>query len=139
MIQDGSKVGIEYTLKLDDGNVVDTSEGRETFVYQHGAGHILPALEEALAGLGVGSEKQVTLSAENGYGPIVPELFHEVPAEQIPQEAREKGAQLLSRDDQGNERPLRVHDVREDVIVLDLNHPLAGETLHFAVRVVSID
>jgi len=139
VIQDGSNVGIEYTLKLDDGQVVDTSEGRETFVYEHGAGQILPALEEALVGLAVGSETHVTLAPEQGYGPVEQELFQAVPVDQIPEAARQKGAQLVSRDQDGNERPLSVHEVRDDAIVLDLNHPLAGQTLHFDVKVVSVD
>jgi FKBP-type peptidyl-prolyl cis-trans isomerase 2 len=139
VIQDGSKVTIEYKLKLDDGELVDTSDGAEPFVYQHGEGQILPALEEQLTGMAAGDEKQVTLSAEQGYGPVNDELYQEVPADQIPEGAREKGAQLVSRDQEGNERPLRVHEVREEVIVLDLNHPLAGQTIHFEVKVAAID
>jgi FKBP-type peptidyl-prolyl cis-trans isomerase 2 len=139
VIQEGSKVTLEYTLKLGDGQVVDTSEGREPFVYQHGAGQILPALEEELAGLSAGTEKELTLAPEQGYGPVNDELFQAVPADQIPEAARHEGAQLVSRDQQGNERPLRVHEVREEEIVLDLNHPLAGESLHFDVKVVSVD
>ena len=139
MIQNGSNVTIEYTLKLDDGEVVDTSEGRDPFVYQHGAQQILPALEAQIAGLEVGGEGEFTLSAEEGYGLVNDELYEAVPVERIPEGARHVGAQLVSRDEQGNERPLRVHQVREDMIVLDLNHPLAGQRLHFALRVVAID
>lgn len=139
MIQDGSKVTIEYTLKLGDGQVVDTSEGREPLVYQHGAGQILPALEDELAGLSEGSEKELTLTPEQGYGPVNDDLVQTVDVEQIPEPARHEGAQLVSRDAQGNERPLSVREVREDGIVLDLNHPLAGESLHFDVKVVAIE
>jgi FKBP-type peptidyl-prolyl cis-trans isomerase SlyD len=139
VIQDGSKVTIEYTLKLGDGQVVDTSEGRPPFVYQHGAGQILPALEDQLAGMSAGNEKEITLAPEEGYGPVNDELYQPVPVDQIPEDARQEGAQLVSRDQQGNERPLRVHEVREDEVVLDLNHPLAGKSLHFDVKVVSID
>lgn len=139
VVHDGSKVTIEYTLKLGDGQVVDTSEGRAPFVYQQGAGQILPALEAQLEGMSVGSEKELTLTPEEGYGPVNDKLYQPVPVDQIPEGARHVGAQLVSRDPQGHERPLRVHEVREDVIVLDLNHPLAGESLHFDVKVVSIE
>jgi FKBP-type peptidyl-prolyl cis-trans isomerase SlyD len=139
VIQDGSNVTMEYKLKLDDGELVDTSDGGEPFVYRHGAGEILPALEEELTGMAVGAEKQVTLSAEQGYGAVNDELYQAVPADQLPEDAREKGAELMSRDQEGNERPLRVHEVREDEIVLDLNHPLAGQTIHFEAKIVSID
>jgi FKBP-type peptidyl-prolyl cis-trans isomerase 2 len=141
VIQDGSTVGIEYTLKLEDGSVADTSEGGEPLVYQQGAGQILPALEEELAGLAVGEEKQVSLAAEQGYGPVREELYQTVPASEIPEGARTVGAQLVAQDAEGNQRPLRVHEVHEqsEEIVLDFNHPLAGEALLFDVKVVSID
>lgn len=139
MIQDGSKVGIEYTLKVEEGDVVDTSEGRGPLVYQQGAGQILPALEQELEGMPVGAEKQIELSPEQGYGPVSEELFHPVPVEQVPEEARHEGARLMTRDGDGGERILRVHEVRDDTVVLDLNHPLAGRTLQFEVKVVSID
>jgi FKBP-type peptidyl-prolyl cis-trans isomerase SlyD len=139
VIQDGSTVTIEYTLKLGDGQVVETSEGRQPLVYEHGAGQILPALEQELAGLAVGSEKEMTLTPEQGFGPVDDDLLQTVAVDQIPETARHEGAQLVSRDAQGNERPLRVREVRDDGIVLDLNHPLAGQNLHFDVKVVSID
>lgn len=141
MVKDGARVGIDYTLKLEDGTVADTSEGREPLVYEQGAGQILPALEQSIAGLDVGDEKQVALSPEEGYGPVREELYEAVAAEQIPEEARSVGSQLVARDAQGNQQPVRVHEVREtdEQIVLDLNHPLAGESLFFDVKVVSID
>lgn len=139
VVKDGATVGIEYTLKLDDGSVADTSEGGEPLVYEQGSGQILPALEENLAGLAVGEEKHVTLPPEQGYGPVREELYQAVPIEQVPEDAREVGTPLMARDAQGHERPLRVHEVRDDEIVLDLNHPLAGQTLVFDVKVVSID
>lgn len=139
VIKDGVKVGIEYTLKLEDGQVADTSEGREPLVYQQGAGQILPALEESLAGLAVGDEKQVSLSPEEGYGPVREELYQTVELDQVPESAREVGTPLVAQDAQGNQQRLRVHEVRDEEIVLDLNHPLAGESLVFDVKVVSID
>jgi FKBP-type peptidyl-prolyl cis-trans isomerase 2 len=141
VVKDGSKVGIEYTLKLEDGSIADTSEGRAPLVYQQGAGQILPALEESLAGLAVGDDKQVSLTPEEGYGPVREELYQTVAAEQIPEDARTVGTELVAEDPQGNQRRLRVHEVREeaDEIVLDLNHPLAGKALLFDVKIVSID
>jgi FKBP-type peptidyl-prolyl cis-trans isomerase 2 len=141
VVKDGAKVGIEYTLKLEDGSVADTSEGGDPLVYQQGAGQILPALEQSLAGLSVGDEKQVSLTAEEGYGPIREDLYRTVATEQIPEDARVVGADLIAQDEQGRQQRLRVHEVRaeEDEIVLDLNHPLAGQALLFDLKVVSID
>lgn len=135
----GSQVAIEYSLKTDDGNVVDENVGRDPLRFEQGKGQILPALEEELEGLSVGDEKKVTLSPENGYGAVNPDAYHTVPAEKIPEEARKVGAMLMAQGANGQQRPMRVHEVKGDEIVMDLNHPLAGKTLHFDIKVVSVD
>lgn len=139
MIKDGASVSIEYTLKLDDGSVADSNVGQEPLAYEQGKRQILPALEDELVGLAVGDQKNVTLSPEQGYGPVNPEAYQEVPLEVIPEDAREVGTQLVSTDGAGNRRVVRVHEVREEAVVLDLNHPLAGQTLHFDIRVIGIE
>jgi FKBP-type peptidyl-prolyl cis-trans isomerase SlyD len=139
VITEGSTVSIEYTLSLDDGTTADSNLGEEPLVYRQGGDQILPALEHALAGMGVDERKEVTITPEDGYGPVDPSLVQEVDAELIPEEARKPGAQLVSEDPAGDHRIVRVQEVRGDRILLDFNHPLAGKTLHFKVRVVSID
>jgi len=139
VIEDGRLVSIEYTLTLDDGSTADTNVGEEPLVYTQGEGEILDALEEALAGLAVDDEKQVRIAAEQGYGPVDPDAFDQVALDDIPEDAREVGATLVAEDSEGNQRSVRVHEVRADGVVLDLNHPLAGQTLHFAVRIVAIE
>jgi FKBP-type peptidyl-prolyl cis-trans isomerase 2 len=139
VIEDGRKVSIEYTLKLDDGTKADSNVGDEPLIYQQGAQQILPALEQELAGLHVNDTKEVTLPPEQGYGQPDPKFRQEVDAELIPEEARTEGTTLVSRDPAGNRRIVRVDKVLEDHIVLDLNHPLAGETLHYEVKVLEIE
>ena len=139
MIEHGRLVSIEYTLTLDDGSTADTNVGEEPLVYTQGGGEILDALEAALAGLDVDDEEQVRILAEQGYGPIDPDAFDQVALEDIPEDAREVGAMLVAEDSDGNQRSVRVHEVRADGVVLDMNHPLAGEALNFAVRIVAID
>lgn len=139
VIADGSKVSIEYTLTLDGGEVADTNVGRDPLTYEQGAGQLLPALEAELAGLGVGDAKKVDLSAEQGYGPVRDELYHTVPASEIPEESRNVGAVLIAQAAEGQQRPVRVHEVKGEQIVIDLNHPLAGKSLHFAIKVLAID
>ena len=139
MIEHGRTVSIEYTLTLDDGSTADTNVGEEPLVYTQGGGEILDALEAALAGLDVDDEKQVRILAEQGYGPVDPDAFDQVALEDIPEDAREVGAMLVAEDSEGNQRSVRVHEVRADGVVLDMNHPLAGEALNFAVRIVAID
>lgn len=139
IVENGKVVSIEYTLTLDGGTKVDSNVGGEPLRFTHGQSEILPALQEALVGVAVGETKSITLTPEQGYGPVHEEAFHEVEATQIPEGAREKGIQLTAEDPEGNEHPIRVHEVRGDKIVLDFNHPLAGRTLNFDVRVVSVE
>ena len=137
-ISDGNQVGIEYTLKLEDGTVAYSNVGGEPLVYTQGQGQILPALEKALLGLQVGDTKTVELESSEAYGPVDPDAYQSVPKEQVPEDARKPGAILgISRQD-GRQRQVRVQEVREDQVVIDFNHPLAGKDLTFDVKVLSI-
>lgn len=138
LIADGSKVSIEYTLKLDDGSTADTNVGGDPLVYEQGKGQILPALEKELAGLSVDDTKKVNLSAKDGYGEVDPAAIQKVPASAIPEEARKEGAQLVAQDAAGQQRPVRVQAVEGDQVVVDMNHPLAGKALHFDVKILAI-
>ena len=138
MVEDGKQIGIEYTLTLDDGTQVDSNVGGQPMLYEQGSHQILPALEQALAGLRVGDTKKVDLTAEQGYGPVHPEGIQEVDASLIPEDARVAGAMLVADDGAGNRRQVRVKEVKGDKVVMDLNHPLAGKALHFAVRIVTV-
>ncbi len=139
MIQDGQKVSLRYTLSLEDGSVYDTNAGDEPLLYEHGAAQILPALEAHLAAQEVGIESEFTITAAEGYGEIMPENRHPVPIDEIPEGARNAGEMLTATDKDGNQRAVRVHEVRDDEIVLDFNHPLAGQTLHFKVEVLGVE
>jgi len=139
MIEKGKTVSLEYTLTLEDGTVADTNVGDEPLTYEHGSEEILPALEKALAGLSVDDTKKVTLTPEEGYGPHDPEAFQTVESDLIPEDARKPGSFLVARDDDGNEQQVRVHEVGDEGVVLDLNHPLAGETLKFEVKILGVE
>lgn len=139
MIENGSKVTIEYSLYLDNGELVSGTTDGEPLTYEQGRGDILPALESALAGLNENESKEVRLTPDEGFGAVDPNKFQSVAADAVPEEARKSGAQLVATDDQENQQLVRVHEVQDDRIVLDLNHPLAGEPLTFKVRVVEID
>lgn len=136
MIQEGSKVSIEYTLTLDDGSKVDTNVGSEPLVYTQGEGQIIPGLEREMVGLAVGDAKDVRVVAKDGYGDVDPDALKEIEAAQVPEDARTVGSMLMA---QGHAAPIRVAEVRGDVIVLDFNHPLAGKDLNFAVKVLGIE
>lgn len=139
LIENGRTVAIEYVLTLDDGSVASTNVGQAPLNFTQGEGQILPGLESALNGMKSGEQKAVSLSAEEGYGVVNPEAFVKVPIDLIPEDAREAGTMLVGRDPSGNERYVRVHEVDEEQIVIDQNHPLAGETLHFKITVISVE
>jgi FKBP-type peptidyl-prolyl cis-trans isomerase 2 len=138
-VETGRKVSIEYTLTVDGGKQAGTNVGGEPLVFEQGAHEILPALEEAIAGMKVSESRKVTLAPEKGYGKVMPELIQEVDAKLIPEQARVAGAELAAEDEQGNRRLVRVQEVREDKILVDMNHPLAGRTLHFDVKILAIE
>lgn len=138
-VTNGSKVQIEYTLKDDAGILVDTNKGKDPLGYTQGQGQIILGLERALAGMHPGDEKQVSLKPEDGYGQPDPKAQAEVPRESIPPEALKVGAQLMARSPQGGARPVRIMEVREKTVLLDLNHPLAGKTLHFQVKILNVE
>ena len=138
VVEAGSQVGIEYTLTLEDGTKVDSNVGGEALRFEQGAGRMIPGLDKALIGMGVGEAKQVTVSPEEGYGPVNPDAFGEVPLSDLPEDAREPGTALMAQDEEGRVQQLRVHKVEGDQATLDFNHPLAGKTLIFDVKILEV-
>lgn len=138
VVEDGAEVALEFTLTLEDGTKAQSNVGGEPLVYTHGEHELLPALEQALAGMRVDETRTVTLAPAQGYGEVDPALVVEVPPEQVPEQARKPDTMLIASDPTGNRRPVRVQEVHPDRIVLDFNHPLAGHTLTFLVRVLDI-
>lgn len=138
MPQQNKKVAIEYTVRLDDGKKVDTNVGGEPLVYEQGADQILPALEKELTGLKAGETTQVTLEPAQAYGEVRLDAFQKVDKKMVPEDACHVGAVLAAQDERGNRRQVRVHEVKDDSVVVDLNHPLAGKTLTFDVKVLEI-
>ncbi len=137
-ISDGKMISMEYTLTLEDKKVIDSNVGGEPLNFTQGSHQIIPGLETELAGMKVGQSKQVTVAPEQGYGPINPKAVQEVQIDKIPKEARKVGAQLSAKDDQGRMVHPRVVEVKEKVVMLDFNHPLAGKELFFDVKILDI-
>lgn len=139
MIRNGHRVSLEYTVFLEDGTQIDTNVGEDPLVFVLGSHAVFPALEEALMGLKIGDRKEIQLSADQAYGPIVQEAYREVDIEVVPPQFRKEGAVLGVQDPTGNVFPIRVHELKGPRVVLDFNHPLAGKSLKFDVKVVSVD
>jgi FKBP-type peptidyl-prolyl cis-trans isomerase 2 len=139
MIADGKQVSLEFTLSLDDKTKVQSNVGQEPMVYLHGAHQIIPGLEKQLTGLKVGETKHVEVSPEEGYGPVDPKRTQEVEKSKIPEEARKVGAKLTGRGPQGQMMYAEVKEIKGDMAILDLNHPLAGKKLIFDIKVLKIE
>lgn len=138
-IESGTRVSLEYTLKLEDGTVVESNVGGDRLSYVHGRGEIIPGLEKGIEGMTSGEEREVRVAAEDAYGPVHAEAIQEVPKDRVPDEACKAGAQLQGQTPDGEVFVGRVTDVKDDTVVVDFNHPLAGETLHFHVKVVGVE
>jgi len=138
VIQAGSAVAFHYTLTDESGAVIDSSKGKEPMHYIHGRGQIISGLEKELTGMAVGAEKKVTVKPEEGYGPIDPRRFHEVPKDKLPPDALKVGTMLMAQDPQGQGVPVRVHEIKEKTVIMDYNHPLAGKTLSFDIKITDI-
>ena len=130
-------VAIEYTLKDDAGHVLDTSDGRKPLEYLHGAGNIVAGLEKALDGKDVGSSLSVTVPPEDGYGVYDERLRQNVAIRKLPERKAQVGMAFRLQAPDGA-RHFIVTSVRGDYAMLDGNHPLAGQTLHFEVKVVDV-
>jgi FKBP-type peptidyl-prolyl cis-trans isomerase SlyD len=138
VVKDGTVVSLQYTLSGEDGKTIESNKGKEPLKYTHGSHQIVPGLEKGLAGMKMGEEKRVKVTPEEGYGPVDPKGFQEFPKEKIPSEGLKVGSILMAKGPQGQQVPVRVHEIKEKTVVLDLNHPMAGKTLVFDVKVLDV-
>lgn len=134
----GSVVSLEYTLALDDQSVLESNVGKEPMTYTQGAHEIVPGLETAMEGMKKGERKHIVVAPADGYGPLDPEAIREVKKDLIPAAAQKVGTQLQGQSGDGATAFPIVKEVKDDTVVLDFNHPLAGKTLHFDVTVLAI-
>lgn len=139
MIENGQKISLEYTVFLEDGTQIDSNTGEKPLVFVMGAHQIFPALENSLLGLNIGDEKQIILKPEDAYGHIVKDAYREVALDTLPDVFRKEGAVLGIQDPAGGVYPIRVHEIKDQKAVLDFNHPLAGKTLRFDVKIINAD
>lgn len=136
----GDTVRVHYTGTLDNGQQFDSSRGRDPLEFTLGADQVISGFDEAVTGMEVGESKTVRIPAEQAYGPRHDELVIALPKTQVPPDMDVKpGQQLQVQDQNGQVFNVVVVDVTDDAIVLDGNHPLAGEALNFDLELVSID
>ncbi len=138
-VKEGDVVRVHYTGKLTSGEQFDSSAGREPLEFTVGAGQMIKGFDAAMPGMEVGEKKTINISAEDGYGPKNEDAVIEFPKEHVPADMKlEPGMQLTLSDPNGNPVPVIVIEVKDEVVILDANHFLAGEELVFDVELVEI-
>lgn len=133
-------VSLNYSLTLDSGEEIDRSDAGTPLIYLHGHENIIPGLERQLVGHSVGDNKKVAVKPEEAYGAYDEDGFFDIERTLFPEDFElELGMLLHLKDDEsGEEIEAFVHEISDEIIILDKNHPLAGETLHFEVEIVDI-
>lgn len=135
-IQDDCFVSIAYRLTSDSGEVLDESAADQPLSFIFGRGQMIPGLEQKLEGMSAGQNAQITVEPEDGYGPIREELFRELPRDSFPDDLQLEPGMHLSASGPHGPLSLKVKSIQEDTVTVDLNHPLAGQRLHFDVTIV---
>jgi FKBP-type peptidyl-prolyl cis-trans isomerase SlpA len=138
-VESNSAVSVNYTGKLEDGTIFDSSlvEGREPLNVTLGQGQLIKGFENGLLGMTVGESKSIEIESEDAYGEYLEYLIQEVPLEQMPGDV-EVGTQLFSQTEMG---PVNfvVKEIKEMTVVLDANHPLAGKKLVFDLQLIDLN
>lgn len=139
-VKTGNKVKVEYVGKLDDGSVFDSSEDHgKPLEFEVGSGHVIKGFDDAILGMNEGDEKEFTIEPAEAYGQHDPTLVQKVPREVFPQEADLTAGLLFEAGlPTGEKVPAMITAVDEGIVTVDLNHPLAGKTLNFKIKLKEI-
>lgn len=138
-VKNGDTIKINYRGTLDDGTVFDSSEGREPLQFEVGSGMVIPGFDKGVLGMTVGQKKTINIPVDEAYGPVQDEMFMEFPIERFPADMKpEVGMSLNMSNGSGQAIPVVIAEVLDEVVVLDANHPLAGEDLTFDLELVEI-
>jgi FKBP-type peptidyl-prolyl cis-trans isomerase 2 len=138
-VKSGDKVKVHYHGKLTDGTTFDSSEGREPLEFEVGSGSVIAGFDNGVTGMSVGEKKTINIPVDEAYGQKQDDLLMEFPLDRFPADMQpEVGMQLNMSNGAGQNFPVVIREVREDSVVLDANHPLAGEDLVFDLELVEI-
>ena len=138
-VKENDTVKVHYTGKLTSGQVFDSSLNREPLEVQLGQGQLIPGFENGLIDMSVSEKKTINIAKEDAYGEVNNQLFHKVPKAELPEDIKpEVGMGLVGSAPDGSQQQFRVAQIEEDHIVIDANHPLAGQDLVFDLELVEI-
>lgn len=137
--QNGDKVRVHYHGRLRSGETFDSSEGREPLEFTIGSGQVIKGFDEGVTGMEVGEKKTVEIAVGDAYGEKNKDMLIEFPKSQFPPDMKpEVGMQLMMNNGQGESFPVNIAEVKEDSVILDANHALAGQDLIFDLELVEI-
>ncbi len=137
--KNGDTVTVHYTGKLDNGEVFDTSEGKDPIEFELGAGNIIPGFEAAVVGMEEGDTADVRIEPQQAYGDVRDDLVVPVKKDRLPEDMEpEVGHKLQVEVAPGQQRVATITEIGDDEVTIDLNHPLAGEPLNFELELVNI-
>ncbi|NBC03793.1 MAG: peptidylprolyl isomerase [Bacteroidetes bacterium] len=137
--KDGDTVKVHYTGTLENGEVFDTSQEREPLEFQLGQGQLIPGFEKAVIGLSEGDSTKVDIPSDEAYGEVRDDLVINVPKDQLPDDVEPKvGMQLQVNQQNGQPIPVRITEIKDEELILDANHPLAGKNLSFEIELLEV-
>lgn len=138
-VKHGDTVRVHYHGKLNDGTTFDSSEGRDPLEFKVGGGQVIKGFDDAVTNMSVGEKKTVNIPVEQAYGERNDDMMMEYPKKDFPDDMNpEPGMELQMSDNMGNVFPVVIVEVKDDMVLLDANHPLAGQDLNFDIELVSI-
>lgn len=138
-VKSGDKVKVHYHGRLSNGETFDKSEGRAPLEFEVGSGMVIPGFDDGVTGMTVGEKKTINIPFNEAYGPRNPEMIIDMPKDRFPKDMEiEVGMPLAMSDGQGQQFQVVVTQIKDDAVVLDANHPLAGQDLTFDLELVEI-
>ncbi len=138
-VRNGDTIKVHYRGRLEDGTVFDSSEGREPLQFEVGGGMVIPGFDSGVLGMTVGQKKTITIPVDEAYGPVQEEMYMEFPKDRFPEDMNpEVGMSLNMSNGSGQAIPVVIAEILDEVVILDANHPLAGEDLTFDLELVDI-
>ena len=139
-VKSGDKIKVHYHGRLTSGETFDKSEGREPLEFEVGCGMVIKGFDDGVTGMAVGDKKTINIPFNEAYGPKNPDMIIDMPKDRFPKDMEiEVGMPLAMSDGQGNQHQVVVTEMKEDVVILDANHPLAGQDLIFDLELVEIE
>ena len=139
MIDNGKTVKVHYTGTLEDGSIFDSSADREPIEFEIGAGTVIPGFEEAIKEMAVEETKTITIPSSEAYGEYREDMCGDFPRDQLPEEITPEVGMVLEMQTPDGDMPVRITELGDETLMLDANHPLAGQDLTFELTLVAVD